>query len=373
MLSGYLRPSGGTAFINGIDIKADIDAIRLQLGVCPQENVLWDDLTGPEHLYFFGRLKNLRGKKLDEAVDYWMEQVNLTNAKHKFSRQYSGGMKRRLCVAIAMIGDPAVVLLDEPTTGLDPASKQSLWEVVTRYKRSCAMMLTTHSMEEAEELCDRLGIFVGGRLATIGTAQDLKSRFGSGYRMVITTPPQNEEKARGFVQKIVPKAKLLNTLAGTQQFEVPRGGIKLSKVFQEISSNADKYGIVDWGVSNTTLEEVFLYITDKTEGGITAAGLKALEQPEDESESAHADDSSQILEKHSSVSASKSKESSKAKTSKPGSKGLLASSSDSASSGLNSDSNSSSASAPISYSDSTSKSGSRSGSSDPAPGSSSSS
>lgn len=111
MLSGYLRPTSGTALINGLDIRADIDTVRLQLGVCPQDNILWDDLTGPEHLYFFGRLKNLRGKELDKEVAYWLDQVNLTKAKNKFSRQYSGGMKRRLCVAIAMIGNPDVVLL----------------------------------------------------------------------------------------------------------------------------------------------------------------------------------------------------------------------------------------------------------------------
>lgn len=87
MLSGYLRPTGGTATINGLDIKEDLDLVRLELGVCPQDNILWDDLTGPEHLYFYGRLKNLRGKELDDAVVYWLEQVNLTNAKTKFSRQ----------------------------------------------------------------------------------------------------------------------------------------------------------------------------------------------------------------------------------------------------------------------------------------------
>jgi ABC-type multidrug transport system ATPase subunit len=299
MLSGYLRPSSGTAYINGLDIKEDIDTIRLQLGVCPQENILWDDLTGPEHLYFFGRLKNLRGKKLDKAVDYWMEQVNLTSAKNKFSRQYSGGMKRRLCVAIAFIGNPSVVLLDEPTTGLDPASKQDLWEVVNGYKRKCAMMLTTHSMEEAEALCDRLGIFVGGRLATLGTAQDLKSRYGSGYRLVITTSQKYEESARAFVKQLLPSATLLNTLNGTQQFEVPRAGIKLSKVFKQINQNTDKYNIIDWGISNTTLEEVFLYITDKMgKGASLDAPLLHDADGEDSSKSKAASSSSSASPAH---------------------------------------------------------------------------
>jgi len=250
------------AIIQGLDIVQDVDEIHLQMGVCPQDNVLWDDLTGPEHLMFYGRIKNLRGKELDEQVKYWLDQVNLTQAKNKLSCQYSGGMKRRLCVAIALIGNPAVVLLDEPTTGLDPASRQDLWKVVLNYKKECSMLLTTHSMEEAEQLCDRLGIFTNGKLAAIGTAQDLKSRFGKGYRLTVTTPPEFEEDTRKYIYETVPKATLLNSLAGTQNFQVPKNSIKLSKIFQKIEKDSKSKHIVDWGISNTTLEEVFLHIVE---------------------------------------------------------------------------------------------------------------
>lgn len=135
MLCGYLRPTSGRATINGLDILQQVDEVHLQMGVCPQEDVLWEDLTGPEHLRFYGRLKNLRGQQLEDQVNYWMRQVNLHNDMEKFSRQYSGGMKRRLSVALALIGNPRVVLLDEPTTGLDPGSRRSLWDVITNYKR----------------------------------------------------------------------------------------------------------------------------------------------------------------------------------------------------------------------------------------------
>lgn len=117
MLCGYLRPTAGSVQMNGLSILSDIDAIHLQMGVCPQDDVLWDDLTGAEHLEFYGRLKNLQGSELDRQVDYWLEQVNLHSAKTrvKLSCEYSGGMKRRLSVAIALIGNPSLVLLDEPT------------------------------------------------------------------------------------------------------------------------------------------------------------------------------------------------------------------------------------------------------------------
>eukprot|EP01122_Echinamoeba_exundans_P012286 TRINITY_DN5094_c0_g1_i1.p1 TRINITY_DN5094_c0_g1~~TRINITY_DN5094_c0_g1_i1.p1 ORF type:complete len:939 (+),score=203.70 TRINITY_DN5094_c0_g1_i1:58-2817(+) len=263
MLCGYLRPTSGRATINGLDILQEVDEVHLQMGVCPQEDVLWDDLTGPEHLRFYGRLKNLRGKQLEDQVDYWLRQVNLHNDKTKFSRQYSGGMKRRLSVALALIGNPRVVLLDEPTTGLDPGSRRALWDVITNYKRHCAMMLTTHSMEEAEGLCDRLSIFVAGRLKTIGASAELKDRYGKYYKIQVTTDIEHEQQARKHLEKIAPGVELINTLAGTATYEVSRDAVKLHEVFRSLESNKQDLHIRDWGISNTTLEEVFLKITQK--------------------------------------------------------------------------------------------------------------
>jgi len=146
MLCGYLRPTSGTAEINGMDITVDMDQIHLQMGVCPQENVLWDDLTGPEHLEFYGRLKNFRGKELKEQVDYWLGQVNLLRARSKLTKQYSGGMKRRLSVAIALIGNPKVVLLDEPTTYLLSKTKHELITI----SLSLSTSLTSTCLDKCE-------------------------------------------------------------------------------------------------------------------------------------------------------------------------------------------------------------------------------
>eukprot|EP01121_Diplochlamys_sp_Union-15-3_P000931 TRINITY_DN10786_c0_g1_i6.p1 TRINITY_DN10786_c0_g1~~TRINITY_DN10786_c0_g1_i6.p1 ORF type:complete len:784 (+),score=104.40 TRINITY_DN10786_c0_g1_i6:45-2354(+) len=173
MLCGYLTPTEGTVLVNGLNMKISTDEIHLQMGVCPQADTLWGCLTAREHLLFYGRLKNLKGKVLDEQVDYWLEQVKLTPAGDKISKEYSGGMKRRLSVAIALIGNPKIVLLDEPSTGLDPASRRALWDVIINYKKQCALLLTTHSMEEAEALCDRLAIFNHGKLRCIGAAAEV--------------------------------------------------------------------------------------------------------------------------------------------------------------------------------------------------------
>jgi ABC-type multidrug transport system ATPase subunit len=182
MMVGLIEPSEGTAVIGGHDITKDMDAIYTLMGVCPQHDLLWDTLTGREHLQFYGRLKGLQGEALQSAVEEALRGVNLWNGKlaDKQSKQYSGGMKRRLSVAISFMGSPLVVYLDEPSTGLDPASRRNLWDVVKSNKRDRAIVLTTHSMEEAEQLCDRLGIFVDGQLVCIGNPKEITSRYG-GY------------------------------------------------------------------------------------------------------------------------------------------------------------------------------------------------
>ena len=148
-------------------------------------NVLWENLTGKEHLYFFGRLKGLTGDALEEAVRNGLEGVRLWPARNKLSKKYSGGMKRRLSVAISLIGDPRVVFLDEPSTGLDPASRQTLWECIRASKIGKAMVLTTHSMEEAEALCDRHAVFCDGSLRAVGLAAELKAMYAPSLRLAL--------------------------------------------------------------------------------------------------------------------------------------------------------------------------------------------
>ncbi|XP_021733807.1 ABC transporter A family member 10-like [Chenopodium quinoa] len=146
MMIGLTKPTSGTAFINGFDIRTNMDEIYSMIGVCPQDNLLWETLTGREHLMFYGRLKGLRDAALKEAVEESLKNVNLYYGgfADKQTGKYSGGMQRRLSVAISLIGDPKVVFMDEPSTGLDPASRNNLWNVVKRAKQDRAIVLTTH-------------------------------------------------------------------------------------------------------------------------------------------------------------------------------------------------------------------------------------
>jgi len=263
MLCGYLAPDAGTAILAGHDIRKNLEPVHLIMGVCPQENVLWFDLTAGEHLEFYGRLKGLEGDVLERAIVRGLEEVQLLEVRHKKCGEYSGGMKRRLCVAIALIGNPQIILLDEPTNGLDASARRSLWSVIRRAKKRAAVLLTTHSMEEAEELCDRLAVFQDGQLTVVGSCANLKKRFVKGLRLSITIDDLSKEHAvQEFVKAAYPEARLLASLGGVINFELPKETTKMSEVFTWMRANKKRLTVIDWALSNTTLEEAFIYIAN---------------------------------------------------------------------------------------------------------------
>jgi ABC-type multidrug transport system ATPase subunit len=261
-MTGIIKPSSGTAFVQGLDILTDMDRIYTTIGVCPQHDLLWEKLSGREHLLFYGRLKNLKGSVLTQAVEESLRSVNLFHGGigDKQVSKYSGGMKRRLSVAISLIGSPKVVYMDEPSTGLDPASRKSLWDVVKRAKRKGAIILTTHSMEEAEILCDRIGIFVDGSLQCIGNPKELKSRYGGSYVLTVTTSEEHEKEVEQLVHNISTNAKKIYRTAGTQKFELPKQEVKIGEVFKALEKAKTMFPVVAWGLADTTLEDVFIKV-----------------------------------------------------------------------------------------------------------------
>ncbi|KAJ1384496.1 P-loop containing nucleoside triphosphate hydrolase, partial [Sesbania bispinosa] len=262
MMIGLTKPTSGTAFVQGLDIRTDMDGIYTSMGVCPQHDLLWENLTGREHLLFYGRLKNLKGSALTQAVEESLKSVNLFHGgvADKQAGKYSGGMKRRLSVAISLIGDPKVVYMDEPSTGLDPASRNNLWNVVKRAKQDRAIILTTHSMEEAEVLCDRLGIFVDGSLQCIGNPKELKGRYGGTYVFTMTTSLDHEKDVENLVQKLSPNANKIYHISGTQKFELPKDEVKIANVFRAVETAKRNFTVSAWGLADTTLEDVFIKV-----------------------------------------------------------------------------------------------------------------
>merc|ERR1712054_24534 len=262
MLTGLFSPSGGTANINGYNIKTDFTAIYAEMAVCPQHDILWPTLTAKEHLEFFGQLKGYFRGALRQRVLTALNQVNLMAFANRYSGGFSGGMKRRLSMANALVGDPSVVFMDEPSTGLDPASKHQLWEVISNAKgQNKSMILTTHSMEEADVLCDRIAIMASGEIQCVGAGYQLKRRFGKGYTFQISSS-KNMQDVDKYVHSLFPSARLLGEpIGGLAKYEVSREDVVISRVFSELTENTaniETFGITSWGLTETTLEEVFL-------------------------------------------------------------------------------------------------------------------
>jgi len=264
MLSGYFKPTMGDATIEGHSISSEMDKIYSIAGVCPQHDVLWGILTPRNHLRFYGRLKNLEGKVLDDAVNEALVAVNLLDKIDSAVETFSGGMKRRLSVAISLIGSPIICYLDEPSTGLDPASRRLLWKAIKNAHKTRTILLTTHSMEEAEGLCDRMGIFVGGRLRCIGAPQELTMRLGGTLILTMTTAAgagdQVHEWVDSAIRGVCPNATCTYRLDRTHKYELPADKTSLGKIFLMTQRARAEGKIVSSGVSSSTLEDVFIKI-----------------------------------------------------------------------------------------------------------------
>ncbi|RLN45763.1 hypothetical protein BBJ28_00008383, partial [Nothophytophthora sp. Chile5] len=176
-------PTNGFVTLGGYDLSQQRDKARTVVGYCPQFDSLHDLLTVEEQLELYARLKGIPSKHVKDAVDQKIQEVGLTEYRTKLTRGLSGGNKRKLSTAIALMGSPRIIFLDEPSTGVDPSSRRKMWDVIASVcasKESC-VVLTTHSMEECEALCTRVGILVDGKLKCLGSVEHLKQKFGRGY------------------------------------------------------------------------------------------------------------------------------------------------------------------------------------------------
>ncbi|KAK9687931.1 hypothetical protein K7432_014586 [Basidiobolus ranarum] len=164
ILSGLTPATSGDAYFFGYTRSDDIDTIRGMLGVCPQHDILFDDLTAAEHVELYATLKGIPRNEIPNLIKSRLQAVRLWNVANKRSAAYSGGMKRRLSVVISTLGDPKIVFMDEPTTGMDPVNRRHVWSFIEQFKKDRVIILTTHSMEEADVLGDRIAIMALGRL-----------------------------------------------------------------------------------------------------------------------------------------------------------------------------------------------------------------
>ncbi len=194
VLVGLLRPDAGTVRVLGGDPTTA--ALRNRIGIAPQSLALYEELTARENLAFYARLYGLSGRRLDDAIDGALDFVRLTDRQHDRAVTYSGGMQRRLNIACAIVHSPELVLLDEPTVGVDPQSRNAIFDNVLALRaRGTTVLYTTHYMEEAERLCDRVGIVDHGKLLAIDTAPGLVHAHGGKPRLFVRRNGSEEEVA----------------------------------------------------------------------------------------------------------------------------------------------------------------------------------
>nr|XP_016457217.1 PREDICTED: ABC transporter A family member 1-like isoform X1 [Nicotiana tabacum] len=206
MLVGLVSPTSGDALVLGKNILTDMDEIRKSLGVCPQYDILFPELTVKEHLEIFADVKGVPEDAKEKAVTEMVDEVGLADKLNTVVKALSGGMKRKLSLGIALIGNSKVIILDEPTSGMDPYSMRLTWQLIKRKKKGRIILLTTHSMDEADVLGDRIAIMANGSLKCCGSSIFLKHQYGVGYTLTLVKTAPGASVAADIVYRHVPSA-----------------------------------------------------------------------------------------------------------------------------------------------------------------------
>lgn len=266
ILTGLTAPTAGTAYVYGLDVRDpnDMFEIRQMIGVCPQQDVLFDLLSVKEHLQFFAAVKGMPRKRLSEAIHKALSEVGLLEQTDVYAKHLSGGQKRKLSIAVALIGDPKIIILDEPTAGVDPVSRRQTWRILQRTRHGKVLLLTTHFMDEADILGDRKAVISKGKVRCAGTSLFLKNKFGIGYHLTLVLDGAcREHQITRLVRGHVPRAEKARRHGRELSYILPHYAVHLfpplfNAIEQEIKEKTNRLGITSYGVSMTTLEEVFL-------------------------------------------------------------------------------------------------------------------
>ncbi|RXN29147.1 ATP-binding cassette sub-family A member 1-like protein [Labeo rohita] len=321
ILTGLFPPTSGTAYIMGKDIRSELSSIRRSLGVCPQHNVLFSMLTVEEHIWFYARLKGLSEEEVKAEMEQILIDTGLPHKRKSRTSQLSGGMQRKLSVALAFVGGSKVVILDEPTAGVDPYARRGIWDLLLKYRAGRTILLSTHHMDEADILGDRIAIISHGKLCCVGSSLFLKTQLGTGYYLTLVkknTEPslsscRNSSSTVSFVKKDdnasesssdaglgsdqeseaataigttwpespvvpvdvalisslilkhVPAARMVEDLGHEITYVLPYESAKdgaFVELFHDLDDRLADLGISSYGVSDTTLEEIFLKVAE---------------------------------------------------------------------------------------------------------------
>ncbi|KAG8175444.1 hypothetical protein JTE90_026867 [Oedothorax gibbosus] len=262
MLTGLIPPTSGTAKVEGYDIRKEIGNVHSNLGICPQHDVLFDELTVEEHLYFFCKLKGYMADMVPSEIDRILRCLKLDDKRYSQAHSLSGGWRRRLSVGIALVGGSQIVILDEPTSGMDPSNRRSLWNVLQAEKTSRTILLTTHFMEEADVLGDRIAIMANGEVQCCGSPLFLKKKYGAGYHLVMVKERSCDVSViTRLIKYHVPNAEMSSNIGTELKYVLPHENCKLfHALFSELESRKEELNISSYGASITTMEEVFIKV-----------------------------------------------------------------------------------------------------------------
>jgi len=260
MLSGLLRPDSGDAFLLGHSVRTQAAQARAVLGVVPQEVALYMDLSARENLAFWGKMYNLRGKPLSRRVDEVLEIIGLTDRQKGKLASFSGGMKRRVNIGVALLHKPPVVIMDEPTVGIDPQSRRHILDAVKELRgQGMTVLYTTHYMEEAEELSDRIAIMDKGRIIACGTNAELVRLIGQDTRIDLALNAESERvldlwRAVEGIRGVSAEDGKITVLAADSNAVLPR-------LFEGAAARGVRITSVD--IREPNLEAVFLHLTGR--------------------------------------------------------------------------------------------------------------
>ncbi|MGC9327199.1 MAG: ABC transporter ATP-binding protein [Candidatus Hinthialibacter sp.] len=259
MISGLLKPDGGRVMINGIDVWQNPKTAKRILGLVPQDVALYEELTARENLRFWGGLYHLSSSELKSNIKKWLDRVGLTDRANDAVSKYSGGMKRRLNLAAGMIHDPQIVLLDEPTVGIDPQARNNIMEIIREIAREgVTILFTTHHLEEAETLCERIAIMDHGKILQIGTVDELTQVVGDGDLVTIQgsfSPAAFRSAVSGL------SIQFINIADGEAKFNQTKNGANISVVIQKLSEAG--INIESLSMEKPSLESAFLKLTGR--------------------------------------------------------------------------------------------------------------
>lgn len=262
MLTGLIAPTSGGALIYGYNMSdpCELEEARRTIGFCPQQNVLFDDFTVLEHLVFFARLKGASKDIAMASARRIIDEIGMQDKMDVQAKQLSGGQKRRLSIAIAVLGSPKVLILDEPSSGVDIYSQRSLWDMIRKFRENRCVIIATQSMEEADVLADRKMIISHGKSRCAGTSLFLKNRFGSGYYLTtVITDDCDEDAVTELVSSQVSGAERTRSRAGELRYMLPASAIKnFVNLFGVLDEKLHELGIESFGISLSTIEDVFL-------------------------------------------------------------------------------------------------------------------